>query len=681
VSRRIRCALGIALIALSPGLGDCQAPGEESAASPAGFIPSPTARKFSAAPASWSIPLVLDGGTGFCRGGVPFPPGFLHPQDALRLDDDSPIATETLAHWPDGSVRWLLVEMLAHSSQPSLVPGTGRGAAELSPPTLDAGELVLRVDGEGIDLGSVSWTEERRTSLSVRSRAHGKTKGGLEWRTRLEKNEGEEGERLRLELRNPTPTTETNGQPTCMTLGCPGTIPIANVTVECNRGCRVRWEDECGAAQKEGAVSLLPKIMELRPGEQFGWEIVLGKAPLDQPLLEYSAAWACSTRALGPLVPLRFDLFGAYEQNSLAGVEGLRAGRNRPHWRNPREHGEDQRDWDGGVLETDFQTHNNEYEVHLTYAKQRLRSMGIREEASRKWHYLGLTGTRHFANVDIYHVHEGPLPFMHGAAFQHTRHGGSGQGDMHRSSFPPNMAHQTGRGLLAWYYLTGDPLLLESFLEVAENTRWRVMNGPGMPGISGTAGEERGPANALGVLTDAWAHTGDPRYLTAAKKVVDESHAKTKPYITAPESEWRCKPWMISLLVVALDEFCDQLTLAGQEGEGNGAKESAGLYKTFLNKWVGSAQGRAVLPYQASSDPDQCVTNEGDAWNVVGADALIDFYPDVAARLFDSGSRVIWYPGHPVGKYSKLLNHTVLSGWGHRTMARTVHADFLLQSP
>jgi hypothetical protein len=299
--------------------------------------------------------------------------------------------------------------------------------------------------------------------------------------------------------------------------------------------------------------------------------------------------------------------------------------------------------------------------------------MGLHPVAA-DWRYLGLTGARHFANVDIYHVHEGPLPFIHGAAFQHIKHGGSGQGDQHRSNYAPNMHHQTCRGLLAWYYLTGDPLLLESFYEVLENTWWRVMNGPGMPGISLINEAERAPTNAIGILNDGWAHTNDPRYRDAAMKAVDECHARNKAYVMEPAGEWVVKPWMVSMLVVVLDELQENLVAAGNRPAADTVKESAGLYKTFLNRVVRRGPDMVHLPYQVSNPSTQDIDDMRDSWNVVGADALVDYFPDVAEALFYNGSRVIWYPAHPVGKYAKLLNHVVMSGWGHRTMAALVQA-------
>ncbi len=670
--------LGVAIVL---GGGGGWPPGKKAFSSGAGFGPPVSSSPEGPSPALadsaarlWKLPIEVVGEGGFVRGGIPFPKGRLAHGAPVRLTgggESTTPAIETLATWGDGTVRWLLVEFPVEGAGFLLEPGVAEAPAgdPPVPPVPAEGRIVLRIDGAATDLAAAEWTVERQTPWSSRARAIGTTTSGLVWRARIERRAGESGERLRLELRNPTPTGSRNGQPDCMTLDCPGAMHLGQVSVMVDGSpARVRWAEENGAKDVPGGVALLPKPSQLRPGEQFGWEIVIGDPPLDPPLLEYNAPWGCRSDALGPLTPVDFERWSDYERNNVTGVAGLRRGRARPHWRNPREHGEDQRDWDGGVIETDFQTHNNEYETLLTYAKQRLRTMG-RHDTSRDWQYLGVTGARHFANVDIYHVHEGPLPFMHGAAFQHVKHGGSGQSTMHRSTFAPNMQHQTGRGLLAWYFLTGDPLLLESFREIAENTRWRVLNGPGMPGISNTHGEERAPAMALGLMTDAWSFTRDPSYLAAARQIVDESHARTKKYVSSPDAtDWRCKPWMITLLVVTLDEFQEAVVEYGDPSDGVKARESSGLFKTFLRRTVVHDPVMTHLPYQFSNDPAQMIDATRDSWSVVAADALCDFYPDVAEVLLRSGSRVIWYPEHPVGKYAKVLNHVVMSGWGHRTM-------------
>ncbi len=613
------------------------------------------------------MPLDVIGAPGFVRGGVPFPPGRVLPDDSLTIEGATAVDTEVTARWGDGSVRWLLVEAVAGGAValtrgvPLDGPGVGAGG-------LTDG-LALDVDGVRTDLSSADWRIERETTLSVRLTADGETPGGLVWRARIERAVGTP-DRLRLQLHNPRPTTERNGQPQCLRLGCAGTVPVRTVALRSgDRVARVRWAEENGAAAVAGGADLLPEPLELRPGERWGWEIALGEGELEPALLEFPAHWGCATGALGPLEPFDLAAFGDYERNNSAGAEGIRAGRARPHWRNPRDHGEDQRDWDGGDVDTDWQTHNSEYNAHLAYAKQRIRTMGL-HESSRDWHYLGVTGTRHFANVDIYHVHEGPLRWMWGAPFQHVKHGGAGHHTMHRSVYAPNLAHQNGRGLLAWYWLTGDPLLDDAFREVAENARWRVANGPESPGYSNTDGEERAPAMALGLLTDAWIATEDAAFFEAARQVVDESHARTKRYIVSPSAEpWRCKPWMIALLAVALEEFIDAAEEYGRAQDAAEARASLRLYQAFLASLAFRDGEFTRLPYQVSSDPEERRNGSVDSWNVVVADAVVSLEPELAKALFRAGTRSIWYPEHPAGEYSTLLSHTVMSGWGHRTMS------------
>src|SRR5262249_14690518 len=53
--------------------------------------------------------------------GLPFAKGVLHdPRTILLLDAERrpvPVQTETLALWPDGSVKWLLLDFLVASAQ------------------------------------------------------------------------------------------------------------------------------------------------------------------------------------------------------------------------------------------------------------------------------------------------------------------------------------------------------------------------------------------------------------------------------------------------------------------------------------------------------------------------------------------------------------------------------------
>ena len=52
--------------------------------------------------------------------GIPVPPGVLRDANAVQLIDSAgqplPVQTQATGVWPDGSVRWLLVEAIAPAS-------------------------------------------------------------------------------------------------------------------------------------------------------------------------------------------------------------------------------------------------------------------------------------------------------------------------------------------------------------------------------------------------------------------------------------------------------------------------------------------------------------------------------------------------------------------------------------
>ncbi|MGH2571476.1 MAG: hypothetical protein ACRDGR_09630, partial [bacterium] len=121
------------------------------------------------------VPLDVVGPPGFVRGGVPFPPGRLRPDDRVAIEGASSAATEVLARWGDGSVRWLLVEAVAESAltltRGKPTEGPGVDADGLSD------DLTLLVDGARADVSGARWRVERETPLSVRLAAEGTTPG------------------------------------------------------------------------------------------------------------------------------------------------------------------------------------------------------------------------------------------------------------------------------------------------------------------------------------------------------------------------------------------------------------------------------------------------------------------------------------------------------------------------
>ncbi len=125
--------------------------------------------------------------------GVPFAPGALPAAAAVTLWDDHgrpvPLQTDTLGRWPDGSVRWLLVDFqtdLASGEQRTftLRPGPGGVAAPLATPlrvmseegrtVIETGPLRLELDREGFDpLGAVWLDRDGDGRFSAEERVTG----------------------------------------------------------------------------------------------------------------------------------------------------------------------------------------------------------------------------------------------------------------------------------------------------------------------------------------------------------------------------------------------------------------------------------------------------------------------------------------------------------------------------
>lgn len=110
---------------------------------------------FSAPPGHWPL-----------TQGVPLPQGHLWDASNVRLHDAQgrpvPVQASALAHWPDGSVRWLLATALA-----ALPPGQGAAFALEYGPGVEAAapESPVRVretaDGVSVDAGALRFTLRR----------------------------------------------------------------------------------------------------------------------------------------------------------------------------------------------------------------------------------------------------------------------------------------------------------------------------------------------------------------------------------------------------------------------------------------------------------------------------------------------------------------------------------------
>jgi hypothetical protein len=132
-----------------------------------------------AASAAWSLPLLFRSGIAAriqpVTRGVPFPRGLLADPNSLSLTDETgrpvPLQTQTLARWPGGSVRWLLLDFLVNEiteGEHRWTLRAGAGTACPSPPlsVRDAAGAIL------VHAGALEF-QLARTVLWLRARGPG----------------------------------------------------------------------------------------------------------------------------------------------------------------------------------------------------------------------------------------------------------------------------------------------------------------------------------------------------------------------------------------------------------------------------------------------------------------------------------------------------------------------------
>jgi hypothetical protein len=98
--------------------------------------------------------------------GIPFAKGSLHDPGSVRLDGeagDIPLQTQALAHWSDGSVKWLLLDFLASGLRQGTNARTVRPTRE-GEPSVPAGLLRVgeKADAVVVDTGCVEFLLGRK---------------------------------------------------------------------------------------------------------------------------------------------------------------------------------------------------------------------------------------------------------------------------------------------------------------------------------------------------------------------------------------------------------------------------------------------------------------------------------------------------------------------------------------
>ncbi len=411
-------------------------------------------------------------------------------------------------------------------------------------------------------------------------------------------------------------------------------------------------------------------------------------AAFDAPLRAMaSAQYYADSKAIDDLVPYDPSQFSDYEIHCQTGVDGFRDASEDSDMYGWQDYGDLWSDFEGGGSppNTNNAANNLEYDTGFTFIQQALRTSGLNDDLSDDWWSFAEAGNAHVADIDLYHVTAGPLRWMWGGMWNHTGHGYGGYDDPHRGS-SSNSAHSWNRGMMTWYYLSGDRAVLDGALKITENMTWRVENGPGMPGISGTTGEERGPGHTIQILLDAYLHTWDTRYLNAARKAVLESHADTKEYIQSPDSgTWRMKPWMVAILMRSLGRFAQVM----QEEKGiteAPAIDSLLKYAEFMERkaWIDRVNGLPGFIYYQVEGSGATIPDAGDInvnmWTLRNSDAFTFAsrfepnpskkarYREIAQVSFEDGSAYPWCYTCPRHSYMQAKVQQVQAGSGHEWM-------------
>ena len=189
--------------------------------------------------------------------------------------------------------------------------------------------------------------------------------------------------------------------------------------------------------------------------------------------------------------------------------------------------------------------YNLEYDLGYGMLFQSLRTLGT--DYSNRWWGLAEAALRHESDIDLYHspLERGAQEVYSGGKFTHTEHGVEAATGGHRGAprmtwfgslrWPwgagsaPESGHFNNRGMIAYYYLTGDRKVLESAMELTSLVLRKITTDT----FAQIGLVNRNAGNNLQILTDAYLLTWDDKYREAAEKILQS---------TAPEKQWYLNP-------------------------------------------------------------------------------------------------------------------------------------------
>lgn len=220
--------------------------------------------------------------------------------------------------------------------------------------------------------------------------------------------------------------------------------------------------------------------------------------------------------------------------------------------------------------------YNHEYDHGYGMILQSLRTTGLNDEISRRWWDMAEPALRHESDIDLYHAKDrGVRDGVHdGGKFTHTAHGVDAATSTHRGGprltwfgklrwtwgegSNPESGHFNNRGMMAYFYLTGDRRVLESAMRIADLVEWKIREDrfAQIENLSRDAGHN------LQILTDAYLYTWDERYREAAEKIIESTSPATQWYTS--EQSRKAEPersvggwWTSAICVNAAARFTD----------------------------------------------------------------------------------------------------------------------------
>jgi hypothetical protein len=372
-----------------------------------------------------------------------------------------------------------------------------------------------------------------------------------------------------------------------------------------------------------------------RAGEQKTHDVWISLDPVNAVPTDVRAwpdvRWLWRTHGLGYLAPRVDGAFADYERylddqhNRSAWGDGQcsnAAGRCAPSLADARRmwdfHG-----WtDYGDVPTDFEVPTSPYGLKYDLL------LGLVHQAVRTgradWWEMARAGALHTADIDILHGrHRGidaARGWHEGGVWGHSRHDETGITNPHRNCAHPAPDTYWGVvGMTGWGLLTGDDVVREAAIELADNTAWRLRNSGNTPCLAQATGVQgegsgwllfdenpRAAANTQRILVWAWRLTGDARYLEEAGRMVRWA-ACAQPRLT-------CGGWPVALLTRSVGEYA----LAARDARVKAEPATDGVMRHLLGALSGdfsTSGGRGWFTGCGFGD-------HVNAWMFLGADAF-----------------------------------------------------------